>query len=94
MNFSPLEPLTDFPQAAFRVPTWFNLNTLLQVLGALLGLGGQYLINQHNPMGFVLWLGANAVLVWLQFRVRLFILVLLHVAYFALCVQGLFNWIR
>tara|TARA_B100001105_G_scaffold12875_1_gene9435 strand:+ start:5133 stop:5414 length:282 start_codon:yes stop_codon:yes gene_type:complete len=91
MNFSPSQPISDV-ELGRRLPLWLSLNTLLQFLGAVLGLGGQYLINEHNPLGFVMWLGANASLLWLQLRMRLFILVLLHAAYFALCVQGLLNW--
>lgn len=93
MKSAPLQPPSDL-ELGPRLPSWFSLNTLLQVLGAALGLGGQYLINEHNPLGFVMWLGANASLLWLQLRTRLFILVLLHAAYFALCVHGLLNWSR
>lgn len=77
---------------AVRLPTWVRLNTTLQLLGATLGLGGQYLINQHDSMGFVLWIGSNAALILLQLRMRLFVLVALHATYLGLCVQGLINW--
>lgn len=93
MNFSALQPLADL-ELSPRLPSWFSLNTLLQFMGAVLGLGGQYLINEHNSLGFVMWLGANASLLWLQLRMRLFVLVLLHAAYFALCVHGLLTWSR
>jgi hypothetical protein len=93
MSLAPLRPLAELKLGP-RLPSWFSLNTLLQVLGAVLGLGGQYLVNEHNSLGFVMWLGANASLLWLQLRMRLFILVLLHAAYFALCVHGLLNWSR
>lgn len=71
-----------------------NLNVVLQVIGAGLGLLGQRLVNNQNWLGFVCWLGSNAALIWLQFRVELFVLVLLHTAYFALCVEGLVKWRR
>lgn len=80
-----------FTRHARRVPP-ANLNTLLQVFSAALGLGGQFLVNQQNPAGFALWLGSNAALMWLQLRMRLYILATLSVAYFGLCVQGLLNW--
>lgn len=75
-----------------QLPAWATLNTGLQVMAAVFGLSGQYLVNQQNPTGFVLWLGANATLMWLQLRMRLFVLVFLSAAYFGLCVQGLLNW--
>jgi hypothetical protein len=93
VSLAPLRPLSDL-ELSPRLPAWFTLNTLLQVLGAVLGLGGQYLINERNALGFVMWLGANAALAWLQLRMRLFILTALHVTYFALCVHGLLNWSR
>lgn len=69
-----------------------NLNTLLQVVSAVMGLGGQFLVNQQDPAGFMLWLISNSALMWLQLRMRLYILASLSVAYFGLCVQGLMNW--
>lgn len=79
---------------ARSLPSWLGLNTVLQIAGAGLGLAGQHLINQQNELGFVMWLGSNAALIWLQFRTRLFVLVLLHATYFGLCIQGLLNWTR
>lgn len=94
VKFSPYaQPLAVLELGPSR-PSWRSLNMLLQFLGAVLGLGGQYLINEQNSLGFVMWLGANASLAWLQLRMRLRILVLLHTVYFALCVQGLLNWSR
>lgn len=82
-----------FTRQVRRMPL-ANLNTLLQVVSAVMGLGGQFLVNQQNPTGFLLWLVSNAALMWLQLRMRLYILATLSVAYFGLCVQGLMSWWR
>ena len=94
MNLTPIEPFIRRGVEPSAAPSWFTLNRLLQVLGAVFGLGGQYLINQHNSFGFVLWMASNAALMVLQFRMRLGVLVVLHIVYFALCMQGLMNWSR
>jgi nicotinamide riboside transporter PnuC len=70
----------------------FTLDNLLQALGVVGGLWGNYLINQTSAAGFLLWLVSNGALAWLQFRTRLFGLVLLHLAYLYLCFQGIASW--
>lgn len=92
MNFAPLQSLAELELVGR--PKWWNFNTLLQVLGAAFGLLGQWFVNQQNPVGFVLWLGSNASLLWLQLRMRLFVLVALHAVYFSLCVHGFLSWVR
>lgn len=94
VNLTPIEPFSRRGVELRPAQSWLSLNVLLQVLGATLGLGGQHLINQHNAFGFVLWMGSNAVLMVLQFRMRLGVLVALHIVYFGLCMQGLMNWSR
>jgi hypothetical protein len=74
------------------LPRKLTLNTLLQVIGAAAGLGGQVLVTHQNPAGFVLWLVSSAALMWLQLRLRLFVLAALSLAYFGLSVQGLSHW--
>lgn len=69
-----------------------TLNTALQVVGAALGLAGTFLIGAKSPLGFWLWIGSNAALIWLHLRVRLPVLLLLHVAYLGLSIYGLINW--
>lgn len=93
MSLTPIEPFIHRGvEPRWSASSWLTLNALLQVLGAVFGLGGQYLINQHNAFGFVLWMGSNVALMVLQFRMRLGVLVVLHVVYFGLCMQGLVNW--
>lgn len=67
-------------------------NTVLQVLGAALGLAGTFLIGAKNPLGFWLWIGSNVALVWLHRRMRMPVLLALHLAYTALSIYGLVNW--
>jgi hypothetical protein len=50
------------------------------------------LVTHQNPAGFVLWLVSSAALMWLQLRLRLFVLAALSLAYFGLSVQGLSHW--
>lgn len=92
MSVSPLYPLSQMRLVS--APAWLSLNTALQVMGAIMGLLGQWFVNHQNPIGYVFWLGSNAVLLWLQLRVRLFILVALHAVYFSLCVHGFLIWVR
>lgn len=87
-------PLQLEAPARRRLPDWANLNLLLQAVGAVFGLGGQWYINHQSSLGFVCWLISNVALVWLQVRSRLFVLVALHIAYFVLSVQGLLLWMR
>ncbi|PNG49930.1 MULTISPECIES: hypothetical protein [unclassified Variovorax] len=70
----------------------FSLENFLQLVGVVGGLWGNYLINQTNAAGFVLWLLSNTALTCLQFRTRLFGLVALHMAYVYLCFQGIASW--
>lgn len=69
-----------------------RLNAVLQLVGALCGLAGAYYINQQNVLGFYLWVISNGALIWLQFRVRLVVLVMLHIAYLSLALQGIYLW--
>lgn len=70
----------------------WSLNVALQVVGAVCGLAGGFYINERNVLGFYLWVVSNAALVWLQFRVRLVVLVALHLAYLSLALQGIYLW--
>jgi nicotinamide riboside transporter PnuC len=74
------------------VPRLCSLNVVLQVVGAVCGLAGAFYINERNVLGFYLWVVSNGALIWLQFRVRLVVLVLLHLAYLSLAVQGIYLW--
>jgi hypothetical protein len=98
MSLAPLLPLAELEiverPSWLRLPKWLNLNVVLQVLAAAFGLGGQVLINQQNPIGHLLWLGSNTALLWLQFRLRMFVLVALHAVYFSLCVHGFITWVQ
>lgn len=69
-----------------------SLNVVLQVVGAVCGLAGAFFINERNVLGFYLWVVSNAALIWLQFRVRLVVLVVLHLAYLSLALQGIYLW--
>lgn len=90
---APKPPFEPQEQAArVRLPSWLTLNVVLQASGAVFGLAGQVLINQKDPSGYLLWLCSNASLVWLQFRMRLFVLIALHAVYFSLCVHGFMTW--
>jgi hypothetical protein len=71
-----------------------TLNVVLQLVGAALGLGGQLLVNRHDPGGFVLWMASNVALVWLQLRLRLFVLVALSSVYLLFCLEGWWRWTR
>lgn len=81
---------------AAPAPSWlrrsFSLNTWLQLVGATGGLWGNYLITEGAASGFLLWMVSNAVLIWLQLRMRLWTLVGLHLAYLFLCVKGIAQW--
>lgn len=70
----------------------FTLNTWLQLVGAVGGLWGNYLITEGAASGFLLWMVSNAALIWLQLRMRLWTLVGLHLAYLFLCVKGIAQW--
>lgn len=94
MSNYPIQPIAEMKLVdASRWRSLLSINTALQVLGAVLGLLGQWYVNHHNPIGFLLWLGSNAVLLWLQFRLRMFVLVGLHVVYFAMCAHGFITWV-
>lgn len=72
--------------------SWLNLNNLLQVIGVSTGLAGNYLITQSNAAGFILWMVSNVALLWLQVRLRLWLMTVLFVVYFYLCFEGLAGW--
>jgi nicotinamide riboside transporter PnuC len=72
----------------------FTLNVTLQLLAAILGLGGQLLVNRHDVAGFVFWIGANAVLIWLQLRTKMYVLVALYGVYTLFCLEGIRLWTR
>jgi hypothetical protein len=78
------------PLVALRRP--LTLNLVLQLIAAALGLGGQVLVNRQDPLGFVFWMGANVALIWLQLRMRMFVLVVLYITYLGLCIHGLMSW--
>jgi nicotinamide riboside transporter PnuC len=69
-----------------------TLNALLQIVGAVCGLAGAFYINERDVLGFYLWVISNGALIWLQFRVRLMVLVMLHIAYLSLALQGIYLW--
>lgn len=69
-----------------------QLNVALQVIGAAFGLGGQWFINRQDPLGFVCWIISNVALIWLQLRVRMFVLFALHLVYLGLSIDGLARW--
>jgi hypothetical protein len=71
-----------------------TLNFWLQMVGASMGLAGQFLINQRNAAGFVCWIVSNVALIVLQSRTRLMVLFLLHGIYLCLSVQGLYLWLH
>lgn len=71
---------------------WLNLNMVLQAVGLGTGLWGNALITQSNATGFLVWMVSNVALVWLQVRLRLWLLTGLFVAYLGLCFQGLAVW--
>ncbi len=69
-----------------------SLNLVLQWVAAALGLGGQVLVNRQDPLGFVFWIGTNVALIWLQLRMRMFVLVALYITYLGLCIHGFMSW--
>lgn len=72
----------------------WNLNTWLQLVGMTTGLLGNYLITSANPSGFVVWMVSNVALLWLQIRLRMWVLLVLFAVYLVLCFQGLGVWYR
>jgi hypothetical protein len=84
--------LSSFAMPLVALSRRVTLDLVLQLVAAALGLAGQVLVNRHNPFGFVLWMGANVALIWLQLRMRMFILVLLYITYLVLCIDGLMSW--
>lgn len=78
--------------AGRRLAGLVSINNALQVVGAVFGLGGNYLINHSNATGFLLWMVSNIALVWLQSRMRLWTLVGLHAVYLYLALQGAVEW--
>jgi nicotinamide riboside transporter PnuC len=69
-----------------------TVNNLLQLVGIVGGLGGNYLINNGQIYGFLLWIASNIALVALQARTRLYGLVLLHTVFLYLAFQGIARW--
>lgn len=69
-----------------------SVNNLLQAVGIVGGLVGNYLINDGKIGGFVLWIFSNGALIALQARTRLYGLVVLHSIYLYLCLQGISRW--
>lgn len=69
-----------------------TLDNFLQVIGAICGLTGTYLINSGKAEGFFFWIVSNVLLIWLQCRTRLWALVGLHATYLFLCFDGLMRW--
>lgn len=69
-----------------------TLNNLLQVIGVSTGLYGNFLINQTDATGYFVWMVSNIALVWLQIRMRLYLLMVLFSVYLVLCFQGLNSW--
>ena len=78
--------------AGRRLAGLVTLNNALQIVGAVFGLWGNYLINHSNATGFLLWMVSNVALVWLQSRMRLWTLVGLHGVYLYLALQGAVAW--
>lgn len=85
-------PVTPKKTLAQKLASLGTLNNGLQIVGAVGGLWGNYLINSSSAAGFLFWLVSNAALVWLQCRTRLWALVALHLAYIYLCLQGMARW--
>jgi hypothetical protein len=75
-----------------RARRLLSLDNALQLVGVAGGLGGNYLINNGQILGFLLWMASNGALIVLQARTRLYGLVLLHAAYLYLCFQGIARW--
>ena len=69
-----------------------TLNVALQVIGASCGLIGNSFINEQSVFGFYLWMLSNGALIWLQLRMRMWVLVALHGAYLTLAIDGAYKW--
>jgi hypothetical protein len=71
----------------------FQVNVWLQLIGAGMGLLGQFYINERNAAGFVCWIISNCALLILQRRTKLRVLVALHSIYLLMSFQGLYLWL-
>lgn len=76
------------PELAFDL----NLALLLQVIGAVFGLAGQWFVSHRSAKGFSLWLVSNGALIWFQYSIGAYVLAVLHCIYFVMAVQGLLIW--
>ena len=65
---------------------------LLQIIGAIGGLGGTFLVNKRNVAGFYFWIVSNLALVALQVSLNIWVLAALHLAYLGLAIHGIFSW--
>lgn len=65
-----------------------------QLISASFGLLGQMLVNRQLIGGYYFWSISNVLLVVLHISLGMWILVMLHAIYLALCIDGMIRWKR
>jgi nicotinamide riboside transporter PnuC len=65
---------------------------LLQVIGFVLGIAGQVLVNRKSVKGFYCWAASNFALIMLGILLRTYVLACLYVVYSCLVFHGIRSW--
>lgn len=63
-----------------------------QLVVVALGLTGQYLVNLKNIRGYYAWITSNIVAIALMWHTGMYIMMLMYLAYIALCSHGVYLW--
>lgn len=73
---------------------WFMANwiTVLEFIGAFLGVIGAFLNARRDRRGFIAWIFANSALIVCDLRVGLYWQAMLMFSYTFLCFYGLWQW--
>lgn len=66
--------------------------TLLQTVGLVTGLAGQWLVAKRKRSAFVVWGVSNIAIIWVQVATETYLLALMFSAYLVLCVYAFFQW--
>lgn len=67
---------------------------LLEILGVTLALGGQFFVNIRQIKGYYLWIASNIALGIVAVQAGLHYMGFLYVAFFGMCVHGIYMWKR
>jgi nicotinamide riboside transporter PnuC len=67
---------------------------ILEIIGVALALGGQFFVNLRQIKGYYLWIASNFALGIVSVQAGLHYMGFLYVAFFGMCVHGIYMWKR